>query len=58
MATRRRIIESRCKADQKQVINENFEALNFFPVVGKKSINAAPLIDTERLYVLKYRYCN
>ena len=57
MAFRRRNIESRCKADQKQVISENFEALNFFPVVGKKSINAAPLIDTERLYVLKYRYC-
>ena len=55
MAARRRIIESRCKADQKHIISENFEALNFFPVVGQKSINVVPLIDAARFYVLKYR---
>ena len=55
MAARRRHIKSRCDLIHKQHLNPKLKALNFEPFAGSGGIMAAPVIDTARLYVFKYR---
>ena len=55
MAARRKNIQKRCNLKLKQKFNTKLEALNIIPMVGQKTLTVAPLIDTSRLYVLKYR---
>ena len=58
MAARRKNIQARCNLKLPPKFSKKLAALNLIPVVGQKTLTVAPLIDTSRLYVLKYRCQN
>ena len=55
MAARRRHIKRKCYEMRKETLNPKLDALNLFTAFTSAKLNTVPILDSGRLYVLKYR---